>query len=135
MMNYLCNCSTGTAIYQNQTVKYVNHSNLFFVKQLCMQHLFSFEGYLKAIKQQFKKTYRIPIYFNNRLMLIPTQRYRDYDNIWINYAAIKNYWQTANTLTIEFDNLETVDINIKLKSFKRQIDLLSKIKKYKEEQR
>lgn len=90
---------------------------------------------MKAIKQQFKKTYRIPIYFNNRLMLIPTQRYRDYDNIWINYAAIKNYWQTANTLTIEFDNLETVDINIKLKSFKRQIDLLSKIKKYKEEQR
>jgi len=104
-----------------------NKNNLSLIKQMCLDALFSYEGYLKAFQKKFGKVYRIPIYIDEEHMFIPIKRTRDFDNIWINYAAIHDINHGGNKIELIFESKQNLHINISFKSLKRQIMYLEAI--------
>jgi competence transcription factor ComK len=128
MINYIINTQLGTKIYQENGIKYEKYTNLTYIKKLCLEAMFSYEGYLKAVKKIYKFKYKIPVYINNSLMFIQTKRARDYDNIWINYASIKDIKCVEEFIEIIFYNNEMIQIKYAFHKFKLQIKYLEEIR-------
>lgn len=128
MINYIINTNIGTKIYQENGFIYEKNSNLAYIKKLCLEAMFSYEGYLKAIKKIYQFKYKIPVYINNSLMFIQTKRARDYDNIWINYASIKNIKYLDQDIEIIFYNNQKLRIKYSFNKFNLQIKYLEEIR-------
>jgi len=88
MIEYIKHQQLSTIIYQTKRDEIINKSSISVIHDLCMKHLFSYEGYKKAIKKQLGFQYKIPIYINYHIQLIPTERVKNYENIWLNYYLI-----------------------------------------------
>ncbi|MDO9629276.1 MAG: competence protein ComK, partial [Acholeplasmataceae bacterium] len=103
-------------------------SSLSYIKRLCVDHLFTYEGYLKAVKKKFDMSYKIPLYISDTIQLIPTKRTRDYENIWINYASIFRIEVDQQIQKITFYSGNTIHINSSNKTLKQQIKYLEQIR-------
>lgn len=128
MLEYMMNHPEGTILYQSESMTYLNTSLLMTVHQMCLDHLFSYDGYRQAIKRSFSVSHCIPIYLCEELQLIPTGRYRSYETIYINRSAIQHYDSTAEGIRIIFFSGRIVDIKISLYRFEKQLHLLQKIR-------
>jgi len=127
MIEYLVNNGYGCLIYKNGTVTQYNGTNLSYIKKICIEYLFTFEGYTQAVQKKLGKQYKIPLFIDGELMLIPLKRIRDYDNIWINIAAIANIFEQKNAIEIVFESQRKLQINISMKSLRKQIKHLEVI--------
>lgn len=128
MIDYIKNEQLKTVIYKNNMCEYKNQSAQAFIKQLCHEKLFTYEGYKKATKIMLKYKYKIPLYIDEYLQLIPTKGYKEYDSIWINIAAIKTYDHDINGVKIRFNSGEILYLNISMKYIKNQIYRLNEIR-------
>ncbi len=128
MIEYIVNNEYGCLIYQSDDIKQSHKNNLSLIKKMCLEAFFSYDGYLKAVQNKFGKTYRIPVYINEEHMFIPIKRTRDYDNIWLNYAAIIEVNDYDNQIELVFGSKRKLYINISLKSLARQIKYLEAIR-------
>lgn len=128
MIEYITNEQNQTVIYQTDQIIHMNLFNLSYVKHICMDFLFTHEGYLKAVKRTLGFQYRIPIYIHDALILISTKRMRDDDNIWINYAAISSITYKGNRVVLGFTSHREIEIKMSTLAFKEQIKRISKIK-------
>lgn len=131
MIEYLVNNGYGCLIYKNGIVSQSNGTNLSYIKKICIEHLFTFEGYIKAVQKKFGKRYKIPLFIDCNLMLIPLKRIRDYDNIWVNVAAISDIFEQNNTIEIVFESQRKLQLNISMKSLRKQIKYLEVIRNVK----
>lgn len=130
MIEWISNEQNQAVIYQIDDVKRLNKSNLSVIKSLCMTYLFTYEGYLKAVKQVFNYRYRIPLYISDELMLIATRRVRDYENIWINYASITHVAYEKNCINMTFASNKTLKVSMTQYAWQQQVKRLMSIKLY-----
>jgi len=128
MIEYMTNHPEGTLIYQTDGMQQIKTCLLRTVNQLCLEHLLTYEGYREAIHYMFGVSHRIPIYLCEDMQLLPTGRYRSYETIYINVAAIKTYQPTKNGMIITFISGRLCDIKISLYTFEKQLHLLEKIR-------
>lgn len=128
MIEYIINNVKGCLIYQSESIKQSNKTNISIIKELCMEAFFSYEGYLKAVQKKYGKSYLIPLYVNEQEIFIPIKRTRDYDNIWFNYAALTEVNIFDNEIELVFQSKRKLKVNISLNSLKRQIKYLEAIR-------
>ncbi len=128
MIEYIINKQNQAVIYQTEQIIIKDKPQLSVIKQLCLDYLFTYEGYLKAVKKRLNYRYRIPLYINEGLQLIATQRVRDYDNIWINYASIKSISYKGNRVSVRFTSNRNLDLSLTQAAFHKQIERLQAIK-------
>ncbi|TVP85366.1 MAG: hypothetical protein EA375_04495 [Acholeplasmataceae bacterium] len=128
MITSIENNGQGAVIYQHTGACQVKSSNLGVIKQWCIEHLFTYEGYAKAVKQTLGIAYRVPLYLREDLQLFPTRRIRDVDNVWINAAAIKTVTPTTHGACLVFHNGRRLELDMSLHKVRRQIDVLDTIR-------
>ena len=124
----MINNNLGCLVYQEEENRQIKGNSLGYVKRLCQEHLFTYEGYLKAVKMKFKIKYKIPVFITEAIQLIPISRTRDYENIWVNYASISRIEEIEKMIKITFYSAHHVYLNISLKTFKQQIKYLEEIR-------
>ncbi len=127
-MNYLTHHPYGCIVYKNESYEVFNMSSISYIKQLCYDHLFTYQGYLKACQKKFEFKYKIPLYISDMIQLIPTKSYRNTDVIWINYASIKGYSILNKQIHIKFFDDSELIANISYQAFKTQIIRLNQIR-------
>ena len=128
MIEYIIHEQYKTYVYQTDSIEIFDKSNLSIVKQICLRHLFTYEGYLKAVKKYFNYRYRIPIYIHEGLQLFSSKRIKDYDNIWINLASVDSYTFLGNRVILTFTSHRQLIITWSRISFQEQIKRLNAIK-------
>ncbi len=128
MIEYIVNENNQTIIYQDDGKITKNVFNLTVVKQLCLTHLFTYDGYIKAVKKQLNYAYRIPVYIDEGLQLIATKGVRDYDNIWVNYASVTAINYVGNRVSVAFTSHRKIDLGLTRLAFSEQIKRLTVIK-------
>ncbi|MGI6781548.1 MAG: competence protein ComK [Acholeplasmataceae bacterium] len=131
MIKYMINTPYGSNIFKtNQIVEMSSKNNLSIIKQICLQNLFTYEGYIKAVTKIFSKKYNIPVYIDQNHMFIPIRRVRDYENTWINYATVLTYEPYENQVLITFKDYDRLIINMKYNLFHKRVETLNKIINY-----
>ena len=130
-MNYIVNSAYGCDIFQENKKHTFKSSSISYIKLLCIEHLFSFDGYLKACREIFKFKYKIPLYITENLQFIPTKSFKDMDVIWINYAQINHFiFKKQEILLVFYDETELC-VKMSEKAWIKQIRRLDMIKSYK----
>lgn len=128
MIEYIINHPTGSIIFFTEDMIYSKKNALSIVKSLCIEGLTTYDGYIKAVKKKFNYSYRIPVYLSEELCLFQTQRVRDYENIWINYIAIKDMINLKDKTELHFKSGKKLIINIRLNQIHEQIRRIHDIK-------
>lgn len=131
MMNYMSNTAYGCQLYKENEIIKINMNALTYVKRLCLMHLFTYKGYIQACQKTLDFKYKIPLYLNDRLQLIPVKSIRDYDNVWVNYAYIKSYNEDLGGLHVLFYDGATITLPISKKTLIGQINRLNAIREVK----
>lgn len=131
MIEYIVNNAFGCLVYQEGEIVQMRKTNLSFIKELCLDNMFSYSGYLKAVKKKISISYKTPVYIDDLNMFIPTRRVRDYENIWVNCAAVKNVFKSEGGVKIRFFSDKEKIINISFNSFIKQMKQLEVIRKVK----
>ena len=131
MIEYLMNESYGSRLFFTDDVIDSHVPINTHIKRYCMDALFTYEGYLKSVKKKVKERYQIPVYINESMAFIPTRRIKDYENVWINYYAIKDYQQTNQMLEVIFHSGKRLYLKYSLNKLENKIRLLTEIKNIK----
>ena len=130
MIEYIAHFNLNTIIYKTDEEKTVSKSVLSIINRICMDELITYDGYKKAIKHKFNYQYKIPIYLNAHIQLIPLERVRNYTNIWVNYAAIKDVRIESDMIRLVFISGRNLDLFIKPKILSKQVERLNQIRLY-----
>ncbi len=128
MMEYMQHCPEGTIIYHDHGKQIINHRMPWIIEQWCFQHLFSYAGYLKAIKQTMGYKHSVPLYLCDDMMLIPVGRIRDYEMMWINQASVKHVHTENGRFYIHFISGLTLEVNLTETHYKIMVKKLEKIR-------
>ncbi len=124
----MVNNGFGSIIYYTDHQEQISINNLSFIKRLCIEFVFTYEGYIKAVKKNSKFKYKIPVYIDDSLLLIQTRRVRSDDNIWFNYASVTNVICLDQGVELEFMSGNKLFINISYEALKTQITYLKEIR-------
>jgi competence transcription factor ComK len=127
-MNYITNNAYGCCLFQNNSIIKLNMSSITYIKHLCYEHLFTYQGYIKACKKKFGLKYKIPLYLSDMIQLFSTKNMRDIDTIWINYAQIRDYKPTDEGVCVYFYDGSSLNVKISYKSLNQQIIRLNTIR-------
>jgi competence transcription factor ComK len=128
MIQYIENTAEGSILYQEGAIVKLTMSNLSYIKKKCLESLFTYEGYLKAVQKKIGLKYKVPVYIDDATRMIPTKRVRDYDNIWINYASIRELIERLEGTDIIFYGNRQIHLKNSYKTLKKQIDELERIR-------
>ncbi len=128
MIEYMQHCPEGTLIYHNHGKQIIKHSMPWIIEQWCLRHLFSYAGYLKAVKQNFGYSYGVPLYLCDEMMLIPVGRIRDYEMMWINQASIKCVYTENRRFYIHFISESILEVNMTQTHYEIMVKKLGKIR-------
>lgn len=130
MIYYIKNEVGGAFIYPFK--RFAGASTLSTVKSLCLKHLFTLEGYLKSAKKILNIQYKIPIIISRSTALFSIKGYKDYENIWINYHAIKEIYYQKEMIVFIFDTHHLLEVKLSSKSYQRIVMTIFEILKYKD---
>lgn len=128
MILYIEHTQFGTHIYQSKHIITQEKNALSVIKEMCISHLFTYDGYLKACKKVFHLTQLVPVYVSEEIMMMPTGRVRDYETIWINLAAVIDAEPFLEKTRLTFNNQATIVINISYNKYLRAKHVLNKIR-------
>ncbi|OHE41790.1 MAG: hypothetical protein A2102_01315 [Tenericutes bacterium GWF2_38_8] len=128
MIQYIENTAEGSILYQEGAIIKLTISNLSYIKKKCIESLFTYDGYLKAIHKKLGFRYKVPVYIDDVTLMIPTKRVRDYDNIWINYASIRELIEGLEGTDIIFYGNRQIHLKNSYQTLKKQIDELERIR-------
>ena len=131
MIKYIINNAYGAIIYQYDKAIQSSDNNLSIIKKLCLDYLFTYEGYLKAIQKKFNKFHQLLVYLNRKIIFVPIKRVRDYDNIWINCAQVISAQKVNNKTLLIFKDHSRLEIDLKYYQWCNRITLVEAIKAYK----
>lgn len=99
MILYIKNCQKGSLVHKTSNSVVISNSINYVVNSYCMRSLFTYSGYRKSFKFMFNLKSLIPVYINRKTFLIPTKNINDYDNIFVNYIAVKQTLKIDNKIT------------------------------------
>lgn len=116
-------------VFQNVT-NYAQKSAFSVVKLLCERELFSYESRVKLTNKYLKIKTRIPLYINDKILLIPTKSPRNYDNIWINYFNILKIIKRIDGCEIVFKNLQVLILDDSFNKIRNSFNNAKIINKY-----
>ena len=128
MMEYMKHCDAGTIIYYANRKEVTHHRMTWIIEHWCFDHLFSYDGYKKAINHRFHYYHKIPLYLCDDMMLIPLGRVRDYDMMWINHASVKRCENGKNGCKITFMSGATICVAVSLQAYHLQVNKLEEIR-------
>ncbi len=131
MIKYIMNDQHKGIIFSQKKDVYHNLSYT-LVDNLCINYLTTYRGYIKAIRKLFKINRGIPIVLSESLILFPIKSVIDYDNVWINYVAIKAVQFKDSTLSIRFYDDTTLQVKYSKHQYtvtKKRIEVILKYKR------
>lgn len=119
-----------TEIVCNDKTQEAFKSTLSIVKGLCKRELFAYESRISYTKQLLNIKSKIPIYVNEKVLLMPTNASKSYNTYWINYYEVFSYERYFNKTLILFYNLKELCLNISLNSFSKMMEKGKTIDEY-----
>lgn len=129
-LNYMVNSSLGSTLFlENEVINY-RERILYVVDYMLKLNLSNLDAYINSIKIIFNYKYNIPVYINNKIILISIRNIKDYNNIWINYINIEKLVSINNKTNIIFKNGDSLEINRGINYLKVQEDKIINIKNY-----
>ncbi|WP_026391720.1 competence protein ComK [Haploplasma modicum] len=129
-LNYMINSSLGSTLFlENEVISY-RERILYVVDYMLKLNLSNLDAYLNSVKIIFNYKYNIPVYINDKIILISIRNIKDYNNIWINYINIEKSVSINNKTNIIFKNGEKLEINRSISYLKGQEDKIINIKNY-----
>jgi competence transcription factor ComK len=128
MIEYIMHNREGLLVYQTDRILQLNISSNRYIKKLCEQAFFSYEGYLKACQKQTGKSYKIPVVIDMDTMLIPSGGIRVYETMWINYPAIQAMEETNQGIMLTFISGRTLMLKMSIILWMRRIEVLMEIR-------
>lgn len=128
MIEYIKHEHHNTHIYQSDKIDIVSESVFSVIKKLCLDHLVTYEGYVKAIQVKYQKKQLIPLVLSDEISLIPLLRVRDYENIWVNSVEIKALKVKKSGFSITFMSGNTLEVSKSITGFKNALKLANMIK-------
>ena len=128
-INYIKNDSNNTII--NPFLVINDKRAIYYIKELCMAHLFTLEGYFKTVKKNLFIKQKIPIYLNSKTILFYNNGFMDYDSIFINYLEIKEIKQMKDNLIIIFRDNEQLKVDFSYYEYLSHVKRVKKILNYK----
>lgn len=120
-MLYIYAKNNLTEIVCKKKVQKALKSPLSVVKGLCKRELFSYESRVNYTKQQLNIKSKIPVYINDKVLLMPTNSPKRYDTYWLNYYEVFTYEKHFNKTLVLFHNLEEIVVDVSYNSFKIMI--------------
>ena len=129
-MLYIYAKSNLTEIVCNNKIQKANMSPFSIVKGLCKRELFSYESRITLTKQTLNIKSKIPIYINEKVLLMPTNSGKRYDTFWINYYEIFSYEKYFNKTLVLFYNLKELTLDISYSSFLKMVSKARIIDEY-----
>lgn len=121
----------GARILSTEEDTVINRSVLSIVRRLCLEGLFSHEGYVKAVKKAFGFKYLIPIYISDQLALIPLGRIKNHETVWLNVAAMTGIHKEDHQVIITMRGNHRIETNLSEKRIDRRIQTLLMIREAK----
>lgn len=131
MIEYIQNDMHGSTIFYQDKEVYSKRSAFYEIKQLCYQHFFSYEGYIKSIKKMTNERKLIPIIINQEHVFLPTSRVRNYENKWINIESIYQINPKDKGVEIIFFSGRKLYVDYSLQQLKNKLKRIMKIKSMK----
>ncbi|MFP4186940.1 MAG: competence protein ComK [Acholeplasmataceae bacterium] len=131
MVEYIENNAYGAVIVENGKPIQTKRTNLAVIRDMCLDRLFSYEGYVKAVRKKIGICYRIPVYLDDENAFFPTRRTRDFANIWVNAEAIKGITEHGSGILILFRSGSKKELRISRSRVMRAITVLQEIRKAK----
>ena len=128
MIEYIKHEHHNTHIYQSDKIDIVSESAFSVIKKLCLDHLVTYEGYVKAIQVKYQKKQLIPLVLSDEISLIPLVRVRNYENIWVNSVEIKALKVKKSGFSITFMSGNTLEVSKSITGFKNALKLANMIK-------
>lgn len=129
-LNYMINSSLGSTLFlENEVINY-RERILYVVDYMLKLNFSNLDAYLNSVKIIFNYKYNIPVYINDKIILISIRNIKDYNNIWINYINIEKLVSINNKTNIIFKNGEKLEINRSINYLKGQEDKIINIKNY-----
>lgn len=130
MIEYIKHNNLLTYVYKTYETNIIHKPVISYIKTMCYQHLFDYQGYKNAIKRVFGYKYKIPLYIDTQIQLIPTERIKNYENIWVNFQAIEKIISLDSNLEIQFYSGHKLRIKVSMNTMKKQIKRLEQIRIY-----
>jgi len=128
MIEYLMHHPDGLILYQTDNVQRLPMTTQRYIKKLCEQALFSYEGYVKACQKQTGKSYKIPVVIDLDTMLIPSGGIRVYETVWINYQAIQESKALDQGMMLTFISGRQLLLEMNRTQWMRQVEVLMEIR-------
>jgi len=92
-----------------------------YINKLLHEKIRDFSSYNKIVRDKFNIYANVPIYIDDKIVLLPIKRFNSYDCVWINYINIENYIETENKIIIKFKDGERKAFDINVKKLERII--------------
>ncbi len=131
MIEYIENNAHGAVLVENGKPVQTKRTNRAVIRDMCFNHFFSYEGYIKAVKKKLGISYRIPVYLDEENAFFPTRRTRDFDNIWVNAQAIESIREHDSGILVVFRSGHERELKISRSKAIRGIAALERIRKEK----
>jgi len=130
MMLYIYNNNNLTDVVYKESIDKVEKTALSVVKALCQKELFSYESRIKYTKEHLDIKTKVPIYINEKTLLMPSQSPKRYDNYWINYFEVFSHQKYLDKTLILFTNLKEIELNISYNNFLKMIEKAEMVEEY-----
>ena len=129
-LEYYTNDSNGSILFSNNKPYLIKERSLYITNHLAKRYLTSVNSYFKALKEVISSKYNNPLYLDLKMILIASKGIKEYENIWINFALIKNY-RISNDLTeIYFESGNKLVIKTSKTYLIKQISKIKEIENY-----
>lgn len=130
MMLYIYNKNNLTNVVYKETIDKVEKTALSVVKGLCQKELFSYESRIKYTKEYLDIKTKVPIYINEKRLLIPSQSPKRYDSYWINYFEVFSHQKYFDKTLILFTNLKELELNVSYNNFLKMVNKAEAVERY-----
>ena len=130
MIKYIKNNHKGSIIYKTSNDIQTSFFNLTVIKKICIKNFFTYEGFIESFQKNFGSKNLIPIYINKNNQFFPIQKVKDYDNIWINFAAVLKIIDEENHVIVNFIDNTTLILAQKFSKIEKQINILKNLEKH-----
>lgn len=129
MIKYIQSSLSGSIVFSEKLITSADKP-LNYVKNLCVKHLVTFDGYFKAVKEVFGFCKKAPLVLDNEIQLFATHAISNPANIWINYAAVEKIIFAKKYSEIVFYDNSSIQISLSKQQIQTIIERIKVIEKY-----
>jgi len=118
----------GASVDSTEQRKVVARTPLGVVKAMCEDALFTYEGYVKAVKKTMGVSYQVPVYISECLTLVPLGRVRNHGTVWFNAASLLSLVTRPGGTDILFKDGSVHRTHLSKARIERRLGLLMRIR-------